>query len=179
MMTTFCSCPTAGRELADERLLEAACGVDTSSRTARPVPSLASFNRRDRRRLSRSPHSRSTSMPIFSSKERALPGAVARISRRTLAIVCSLISLRFWIVSSVITCFLLVEVRGAVHVVVHDGTSRCVGRRDRGVFDATFEDRVDVLAGRSARTRGGEGACPRRGCTWGPCFSAARTSPNT
>src|SRR5579883_466577 len=169
MMTTFCLA-RAHAQVASSRTTDLsmprAGSTVMSSRIARPVPSFASLSRRDSRRLSRSVHSRSTSMPTFSSKERALPGAVARISRSTLAIVCSLMSLSFWIVSSVITCLLLVEVRSAAHVVVRDRASRCARRRDGGVLDAAFEDRLDVLTSRPAWPRGGESACARGIGTW-------------
>ena len=59
------------------------------------VTSLASLSRRARRRLSRSVHSRSTTMPSFSSKESWWPGAVSISSRTASAMLVSRSSCQF------------------------------------------------------------------------------------
>jgi len=113
--------------------------------------------------LSRSVHSRSTSIPIFSSKESWWPGAVSMISLNAAAIVASLRSMSFLIVSSVITGFLLVVVVAAPNVFVDDDAWCRRGERgsERPLLEPVLEHRLDVLPLRTERSRDAQSVSAR------------------
>src|SRR5579884_2065382 len=136
----------------------------TRSSMHAPFGTRASFKRRSSLLFSRAPHSRSTSIPIRSSVERSSAGGDVAISRRVVAIACSFMLSSFWIVSSLITVFLLVEVRSTADVVVVDGGAH---RRleERSALQAALQDRLHAL---EARAADGDGSRARRVHTLAP-----------
>src|SRR5579859_1298221 len=161
--TTFCFARTHW-QVASWRIvafsMPRAASQTTSSMLAR-VASFASFRRRTSRRFSRSVHSRSTSMAILSSQDSCADGGESTSSRITFAIVASFRSISFWMVSSVIFFLLLVVIGCSADVLVRCRRQRTGRRLDRDVFASQLQDRLDVLAARTGRSRRGQGVRAR------------------